>query len=623
MKLSVSTIKMQNFLSFKDAYIDFSTYGFTQVCGENKNINDSSESNGTGKSSLFEAICWSLTGETIRGVRKVKNLFTDDGPLVEIEFTCDDVSYKLIRSQENSQYKTNLLIFRNGEDVSGKGIRDSEQILQKLLPDLTPELIGSVIILGQGLPQRFTNNTPSGRKEVLEKLSKSDFMIEDLKNRIVRRKSELSSEQQAFLQEESKLLGQQQALTSSLETDKSNLSNLPSEQDLQGNLEEVRKLIEAEKEDVAKLKSVYETTMKKRFELNSEAVKLQASISSISDTITLKYSNEASRISKKQQEATININNLTKDINTIRNIKDVCPTCGQRIVGIVKPDTSKMEEELAINKTILEQCENDTKILCATRDKEIKELSEELIEKRSAIDDQICELLGEEQQADSDMGDKTVILNKHIGEESAIVLKLGQIETMRKTMSDRIKMQEEQLSKIQSEILYNKEKADELQTRLDVISKMSTYTNREFRGFLLTNIIKYIDDKAKIYCEDVFGNRDISFTIDGNNLLISYSGKQYETLSGGEKQKIDIIIQLALRDMLCTYLNFRCNIICFDEVFDNCDKLGCRKILNLISKRLNDISGIFIITHHDDLDIPSDNYINVVKGEDNISYIER
>ena len=38
------------------------------------------------------------------------------------------------------------------------------------------------------MPLKFSSNTPSGRKEVLEKLSKSDFMIEDLKKRLVERK---------------------------------------------------------------------------------------------------------------------------------------------------------------------------------------------------------------------------------------------------------------------------------------------------------------------------------------------------------------------------------------------------------------------------------------------------
>ena len=91
-----------------------------------------------------------------------------------------------------------------------------------------------------------------------------------------------------------------------------------------------------------------------------------------------------------------------------------------------------------------------------------------------------------------------------------------------------------------------------------------------------------INSKAKEYCKDVFGNDFIEFTLDGNNLLISYGGKEYESLSGGERQKIDIIVQFAIRDMLCTHTSFSSNIIVMDEIFDNLDDVGCQMIINLI-----------------------------------------
>ena len=100
----------------------------------------------------------------------------------------------ITRTKDHSKHKTNLFIEINGVDKSGKGIRDSEKLLAEYLPDLTSSLIGSVIVLGQELPQKFTNNSPSGRKEVLEKLFKSDFMIQDLKDRISTRKTELNDE---------------------------------------------------------------------------------------------------------------------------------------------------------------------------------------------------------------------------------------------------------------------------------------------------------------------------------------------------------------------------------------------------------------------------------------------
>ena len=74
--------------------------------------------------------------------------------------------------------------------------------------------------------------------------------------------------------------------------------------------------------------------------------------------------------------------------------------------------------------------------------------------------------------------------------------------------------------------------------------------------------------------------------------------------------------------MLCKYLGFSSNIIVLDEIFDNLDSEGCENILNLISTKLTDVQSIFIITHHQDLQIPMDNEIVVIKGQDKISRIE-
>ena len=93
-------------------------------------------------------------------------------------------------------------------------------------------------------------------------------------------------------------------------------------------------------------------------------------------------------------------------------------------------------------------------------------------------------------------------------------------------------------------------------------------------------------------------------------------------MSGGERQKVDVIIQFALRYMLCHLLNFQSNIIVLDEVFDNCDSAGCDKILQLITAELSDVETVFVITHHAfELTLPSDYDIIVAKGADGISRI--
>ena len=108
--------------------------------------------------------------------------------------------------------------------------------------------------------------------------------------------------------------------------------------------------------------------------------------------------------------------------------------------------------------------------------------------------------------------------------------------------------------------------------------------------------------------------------LDGNNIFIGYCNKAYEVLSGGEKQKVDLIVQFAIRDMMSQFLNFTSNIIVLDEIFDNLDYIGCQRVLDLISNKLNDLDSIFIITHHEnELDIPVDKTITIIKDINGVS----
>ena len=171
--------------------MNFDVPGYTMIKGQNLNSVDMSLSNGSGKSALFDGIFWVLQGETIRGSKDVINKYLDGGCYGILTFLVNDIEYKILRAKDDDTYKSTLKIWKDNQDISGKGLRDTEIILMNEFPSLTSELLGSIIIFGQSLPHRFSNNTPSGRKEILERLSNTDFMIQDLKTRAANRKTEL------------------------------------------------------------------------------------------------------------------------------------------------------------------------------------------------------------------------------------------------------------------------------------------------------------------------------------------------------------------------------------------------------------------------------------------------
>ena len=195
---------------------------------------------------------------------------------------------------------------------------------------------------------------------------------------------------------------------------------------------------------------------------------------------------------------------------------------------------------------------------------------------------------------------------------------LQQLEYTSNALSLNIHENESQIEELNRELLYNNTQKDLQQSHLDIVNKFDTALKRDFRGYLLATVIEYIAARAKEYSKVIFETDKIDFKLDGNNIEISYMNKSYENLSGGEKQKIDLIIQFSIRDMLCNHLGFTSNILVLDEVFDALDMIGCQKVLDVISS-LSDIKNIFIVTHRKDLSIPCDKELIVVKSSAGIS----
>lgn len=620
MHIEFKRLTLHNFMSFGDSTLEFTDSGFIRVTGINHSTEDMARSNGSGKSSLWEAISWCLTADTIRGTKHIANIHGADGTFVELEFSLDGKSYRLIRAKDHAVYKTSLQIFIDGNDCSGKGIRDSEKLLAEYLPDITPSLIGSVIILGQGLPQKFTNNTPSGRKEVLEKLSKSDFMIDDLKKRVTHRKQELAAAlrvtEDDILAIETRKKGHEADIVKAIDLLNScNKNDL--EQAVTDHMQRINSL-QDRLDELDVLKSGYDANIESiRESLHKAQLEETHAIQTLSDG----YRDTLDGCNKDLYSLKAQIDSLTREINRLKSIKDVCPTCGQKLPEVVKPDTSEQEA-----------LRDELQFKAAQAELEFDHITAELNMKKADV--QSCyQKVKQDYQVNLDklMTDKqtcsfeiTTITNelKNIREDyHSKSDQLARIETTIQTLEQTIYENNEKIKVCESDLLYNYKQRDLHNNHLEVISKFETALKRDFRGYLLSTVITYIESKAKVYSKIIFDTDRVSFTLAGNNIDIQYCNKAYENLSGGEKQKIDLIIQFAIRDMLSTYLEFTSNILVLDEVFDGLDTLGCQKVIDMIAD-ISDIKNVFIVTHRKDLSIPSDLELIIEKSEEGISRIQ-
>ncbi len=611
---------IHNFGSYSHAELDLQNRGFCLVSGQNNYVKDNASSNGAGKSACFNAICYALTGETISGIKSnLKNINTDeqDG-WVQLDFLFGKDLFSLTRYFSP---KSDLKILKNDIDLSGKGIRESEKKLQELLPELSKDLIASIIILGQGMPHKFSSFSPSGRKELLEKLTKSDFMIEDLKARILTRQQELSAKVREF--EDSIIVNKTQLNGHLNSLDKLrndiNSSNRPEFDRLitesQNRLVGIQQELNRYETAIAELESRVEV-------LNSQLLQVSNEKSKVRDEELTAYNASFTKLTSEEARLDVNISNLKKEIAKLKAIVDVCPTCGQHLPDVHKPDTGSLEAQL-------QQALSELSVVNENIAKCNNQHLEYVTQINNAFNDEITSLnsaLAEAKRSLATTRDNHSALTITIENEKSVYNKLvydkQNWDNFIKAKQNEISQLEVEVSRLTNLISITSTGKDDFDQRLSIIKKMEQLIRRDFRGYLLTNIINYIDTRAKEYCSTVFGTKELTICQNGNALDITYCGKMFDGLSGGEKQRVDLILQLAIRDLLTSYVGLNANILVLDEITDFLDKKSCQAVMSLLEKELQTVESVFIISHRSaDLEIPVDGEIMVVKNENGISEI--
>ena len=616
--IKFNCVKLNNFLSYKEAELRLDRNGFILVNGENKNPTDNSLSNGCGKSSLFNAIAWCLTGQTTSGIKDVSNIYLNETTSVEVDFNINDTKYKVVRTKNPS----NIKIYINGEDKSGKGIRDGEQLLAEYIPSLTSTLINSVIILGQGLPQRFTANTPAGRKETLEKLSNSDFMIAEIKDRIARRKTYLNTEIRNIEDSKLKIETELNLNNQSIEKTEEDINNLLAE-----NIKDKEIKLEEEQYNLGQKKLERDRLSEKLTEEEDEVGQIEYNHSELLSNNLDKVDEFKSKLTNTD-ELLNEVNELKSEIKVkeqelekLKNIKDTCPTCGQKLPDVHVVDTTSLEQEI----------DELTHIFDVKR-AELDRINEEKHELINNFKEQLSIEVKEHEEllnkAKFSLVNKRNTLKSIEREVQDLEISVNTIKLEIDNYENKLNSLKKELDNLKVSVNNSKEEYQRLdvelinkQEHLAVINKMESLVKRDFRTFLLSNVIEYLNNKCQEYSQVVFNTTELVISQDKNNISIKYAEKEYETLSGGEKQKADVIIQLAIRDMLRTYLDFSSNILVLDEITDSLDIVGASQLLNLITTKVTDVEAIYIISHHTDFEIPIDDEILIVKESDSFSRI--
>lgn len=603
MNIRFKRIIMNNFLCFQHEELELENLGYAVVSGINNYKIDNAKSNGSGKSSVFNAISFALTGETLQGLsNNIENVYGNrEDCWVQLILDVDGQEFSIKRIKTPKQ---DLKIFLDGKDISGKGIRESNLVLKNYLPDLNSTLLGSIIMLGQGLPCKFTDGHPGKRKEKLEKLTKSDYMIQLIRDKLDKRGSILRT----TLREHEDLVV---ANRSEINVYRKQLKDINNELDALKNYNslDISDLIKSSNENIERLKSSIEYWKKDQLQVEADIEKLSKEQIEIIKNYNKLVKSSTKEIEDSKMALNVDMQILRKELKN--SLGDVCPTCGQPIPDNMRINVEEKQRQLkekeANYKELVDKENKIREQLLADHNKNV--------DKNKKILDQLNKLKATSKANETKFSNDLLAEQQNLFKLTNLKESYNKLLTNADSINAKILKLEKLVNTTQKKIIEDKE-------RLNINTNLISLTKREFRGVLLENIIKYIDNKVKYYSKEVFGTELLSFTLNDNYIDIIYDGKYYEALSGGEQQKVDIIIQLALRDLLNTQLGINCNMLVIDEAFDFLDTVGCQKILGLITN-LSNIESVFIISHHiNELQISYDTEITVVKNNSGISTID-
>lgn len=573
------SIDIKGFMSIGEATINLENQGTVYVTGSN-NSPGSASSNGSGKSTIFEAIIYALTGTTLRGTTDVINKYWSGGYCeVTLHVSVDNVVYDIKRTRNHPEYGNNLKLMKDGADISGDKLRKSESILANELGQLSSSLISSVIILGQGLPNKFTDLKPAARKDRLEELSQSSEFINELKVRLTNfvalYNKKYNDTQVLAGKEETKV----QMIESSLKSKSEQLVQLAGVSDdqfaqLEDYVSDITVEINQLEGTLPQLQQVQQALTVKRDSYNSDVMKLSAEISSRNSEIR----------------------RLSSELSLLHESK--CPTCGQYITS---PDTvQEMTSNINVRST---QLNTEIQVLQSKIS-----MYQELIE---PLNKAITDKLAEYQNTLKSISDKKSGRTK-------AELELEQMRNASKILNDEITKLRTSLTEASSALSKLQDESLGYSSKLNILDYLTKKSSKEFRGYLLKGVINYLNSKLVKYSTDLFGTASLELVLEDNKIFIEYDGRPYENLSGGERQRADLAMQFSLRDMLMNSIGFKCNLLVVDEGFDNLDDAGVASLVSVINN--SNIQSVFTISHHS-LSIPFDKTLVVNKGLDKVSTV--
>lgn len=618
MQFNITKIEIENFRSIQDKVTLNIKSGLFSI--EGINYTETNSTNGSGKSTLISALFWALTGSSLTNevlADEVVNLKTNKNCRVSVYITTDKDEIKITRVRKDTEHGNNLFLEINGQDLSCHKVADTQDRINKLIK-IPFDLLKSTIIMTSGMNSAFSSMTPQQRINTLESIrdysvwerlrEEANKDIKDYTNKISENNLQISN-----------LSGRSSTYTQFLGEAESTLIKLENNNNLQywdDQIKEKEKLIKEYTKQVEEKQKIVDN-----FD-NSviDSSELLSKMNSITEEVNnLKKENQDKQVVVEKEIRDIEYNN--KDLEREKAllekwfVDDTCPTCGKKL--------DRTEEEIIQKTSILNKYKSDLeankiKLESKYREKEalskntaleiiIEEKRKEYLELKNSLDN--IKQIQEEKQSnynklyDDLLAAKSVLINTEVS--------VGIAEDKKKEYNDKVQECKDKIIKYKDEILEfdnTKKQLENDNIELENKKKLSDFFYKllgakgELRPYLLNKDIAYLNSRMQFYIGRFFKNTEVSLLLNGASIDIKIQAdgvtKSISSLSGGEKKRVDISIQLALYDLIQTVSQSRFNLLCLDEIESLLDPIGCEQLIEIIEDKAENIETVWWITNH-------------------------
>jgi DNA repair exonuclease SbcCD ATPase subunit len=572
--IQFKTLTVRNFMSVGNATqgIDFDRRDLTLVLGENLDLGGDGSRNGTGKTTIINALSYALYGQALSNIRKDNLVNKTNGKhmLVSLDFSVGGSDFRIERGR-----KPNVLKFyvnneeKSATDEAQGDSRETQDAIERIL-GMSHDMFKHILALNT-YTEPFLSLKANEQRTIIEQL----LGITQLSERADRIKELNRQTKDAISQEEFRIRAVQEA-------------NKRIEEQIESLRKRQTLWTKKRDEDLAQFAQAIEAL---------EHIDIDVEVQSHRDLeLFFKKKTEIDNCNKNHRLVAAEISKLEKsrtkleqDLASLNDHK--CHACGQDVHDSKHDEIkkSKLAELGEVNQTWQEK-------------------RNELVEYENELDE-----LGE-------LGTAPKVFYDRL--EDALNHK-NSVEGLRRDLANRqaeVDPYGEQIEDMQGQALQvvsydTLNELTRLQEHQDFLLKLLTSKDSFVRKKIIDQNLSYLNQRLTHYLDRIGLPHTVKFQ---NDLTVSIEelGREldFDNLSRGERTRLILSMSWAFRDVWES-LYYPINLLFIDELMDNgLDTQGVENGLGLLKKMSRERhKSIWLVSHKDELAGRVENILKVVK----------